>query len=95
MSMVQAQQQDYRLGHTGITEFLLPLGTRPVALGQAFTARADDANAGLWNPAGLAQISRSELGFLHAIYLVEVTLEYIQYAQPLQRNAGMGRMSSF
>lgn len=30
-------------------------GSRPLAMGNAFTAVADDANTGFWNPAGLIQ----------------------------------------
>lgn len=30
-------------------------GARPLAMGNAFTSVADDANAGFWNPAGLIQ----------------------------------------
>jgi hypothetical protein len=33
----------------------LYVGSRPLAMGNAFTAIADDAEAGFWNPAGLVQ----------------------------------------
>jgi hypothetical protein len=38
-------------------EYARPLyiGSRPLAMGNAFTALADDAEAGFWNPAGLVQ----------------------------------------
>ena len=44
-------------------------GSRPAALGQAFTAIADDATALYYNPAGLAQIVRPELnmGLYHLV----------------------------
>jgi len=32
------------------------LGSRPLAMGGAFSGLADDANAVFWNPAGLAQL---------------------------------------
>lgn len=39
---------------TGFTFMKIGVGSRPVAMGQAFTAVADDANALFYNPAGLA-----------------------------------------
>ncbi len=37
------------------------MGPRPRAMGSAFVAVADDANAVYWNPAGLAQLDRFEI----------------------------------
>jgi hypothetical protein len=42
------------------------LGARPVGLGRAFVALADDANAMLYNPAGLAHLERMELTSMYA-----------------------------
>ena len=39
----------------------IPFGTRPLGLGGAFTAVADDANAINWNPAGLSVLRRLSL----------------------------------
>lgn len=39
---------------TGFTFMRIGVGSRPMAMGQAFTAVADDANALFYNPAGLA-----------------------------------------
>jgi hypothetical protein len=39
---------------TGFTFMKIGIGARPVAMGGAYTAVADDANALFWNPAGLA-----------------------------------------
>lgn len=36
-------------------------GTRPDALGGAFTALSDDHNASFWNPAGLSYLDRAEV----------------------------------
>lgn len=43
---------------TGFTFMKVGVGARPVAMGQAFTAVADDANALFYNPAGLSFQSR-------------------------------------
>ena len=39
----------------------VPIGARPIALGGAFSAIADDGTALWWNPAGLAQIGHQEI----------------------------------
>jgi outer membrane protein OmpA-like peptidoglycan-associated protein len=41
-------------------------GVRPAGMGEAFTAVADDANAVLYNPAGLARVSGFELTGMYA-----------------------------
>lgn len=41
-------------------------GARPSALGGAFTALADDANAPAYNPAGISLMGMSELTFMYA-----------------------------
>ncbi len=41
-------------------------GARPAALGGAFTAVSDDANAPAYNPAGIALLTQSELTFMYA-----------------------------
>jgi hypothetical protein len=39
----------------------LGLGARPMAMGNAFVALADDCNSLFWNPAGLANVKKPEL----------------------------------
>ena len=41
--------------------FLDRAGIRPLGMGGAFVAQADDSSAGLWNPAGLAQLKQAEI----------------------------------
>ena len=40
----------------GIPILDLDLGARPLGMGGAFVAVANDGNAGYWNPAGLSQL---------------------------------------
>jgi hypothetical protein len=44
----------------------LDWGARPVGMGGAFTAIADDANAPLYNPAGLVQVQWNEVSAMYA-----------------------------
>ena len=39
----------------------LGVGARPLGMGGAYVAAADDVNAILWNAAGLAQLKRQEI----------------------------------
>ena len=43
-------------------------GARPLAMGNAFTALADDAEAGFWNPAGLVQWQGVKIGGVTKIW---------------------------
>jgi hypothetical protein len=42
------------------------VGTRPLSMGEAFVAVADDGNAIYWNPAGLARMERLQASFNYA-----------------------------
>ncbi len=60
----------------------LQLGTsaRPAGLGLAYTAVANDASAGFWNPAGLAGFGRSEIEFSHHRWIQGVTSQFLGFA---------------
>src|SRR5476649_1335624 len=63
-------------GVAALVSFILPVaqaafqdtgwGARPVGMGGAFTAIADDSNAPLYNPAGLVQVERDEASAMYA-----------------------------
>ncbi|MCK5242550.1 PorV/PorQ family protein [bacterium] len=85
-----ADQTNFDIGKVGGSELKIGLGPRPVAMGEAFVAKADDANATYWNPAGLGQIQGYHASFMHNIYLEDTSLEYLAYAQNLFEGAGIG-----
>jgi hypothetical protein len=65
-------------------EFLnIPVGARPVALGNAYSALADDVNAVNYNPAGLGHIDSSEIEFTHSKWIDTLSYENIAFGQPL------------
>ncbi|MDR2728006.1 MAG: PorV/PorQ family protein [Chitinispirillales bacterium] len=45
----------YAIGQSAVVTLSFPVGARPTAMGEAFTALANDANATFYNPAGLGQ----------------------------------------
>jgi hypothetical protein len=69
------------------------LGARPLGLGGAFAALADDANGIAWNPAGLVQMKRQEALFMHGVYggLSAINYDYLAYVYPMAYSAvGVG-----
>ena len=76
----------------------LGVGVRPMGMGGAYTGVADDANAPLWNTAGLIQLSKSELTAMYSLLYSGLNLQlytsetdqlgyhFLSFAQPLRRN---------
>lgn len=61
----------------------LLVGARPMAMGETFTAVADDANSIYWNPAGIAYIERYEFQFMHAdLYNTGIKNKYFASLMP-------------
>lgn len=42
------------------------IGVRPISMGKAFVAVADDAHAGYWNPAGLAILNTAQISAMYS-----------------------------
>jgi hypothetical protein len=74
----------------------LPTGARQAGLGNAFTAIADDVYATYYNPAGLAQLHRSEFSAYYAKLYSGLTdgssigRSYIAYGHPTQKHGTFG-----
>lgn len=71
------------------------LGARPVGLGRAFVALADDANAALYNPAGLAGMESTQLTSMYArlypgIDDDKLHVGYLGAARPVSRIGTLG-----
>jgi hypothetical protein len=79
-------------GTTGATFLKIEAGARPVAMGGAFVAVADDANTTYWNPAGLAQLEEREITAMHNEWLEDIRYEFLGYAQPIKSE---GRAQGF
>jgi hypothetical protein len=71
----------------------LDANARAVGMGGAYTAMATDANALLYNPAGLAKVARSEATFMHNMYFQGITQEYAAYASPKGWSANLNYLS--
>jgi long-subunit fatty acid transport protein len=72
---------------TSSAQFLkLGAGARAAGMGDAFTSISDDVTAAYWNPAGLAQIKKTELSMMHNTYLVDTQYQFLGAAFPVKSN---------
>jgi len=73
-------------------------GARPLGMGEAFVALADDVNALNFNPAGLVQIKRHEISVMYLDSLVDTWFGFVGYAYPIggkvERQGGKRRFKS-
>jgi len=60
------------------------VGARPLGMGGAFAAIADDATATYWNPAGLVQLKSDEITTMHAVLNLDRNFNFVNYAKRLQ-----------
>lgn len=77
-------------GSTAGAFLKIPMGSRPVSMGEAFVAIADDSNALGWNPGGLDLAKTGEVNFTHLEWLAELRCESVSYLQPLGRLGSIG-----
>jgi long-subunit fatty acid transport protein len=59
--ILPARAVDFISDEFGGSPIPIGAGARPLGMGGAFTAIADDATANTWNPAGMAQLERPEM----------------------------------
>lgn len=65
-------------------------GGRPLAMGGAFYAVADDATAAYWNPAGLAMVEKKELVAMYASLFAGTNMGFLAFAQPTSGKGTFG-----
>ena len=78
------------VGTTGPEELKIPMGVRPIAMGQSFVAVADDANAISWNPAGLRSLGGTHLTAQYDVFIDTVSYNYFAGAAKLSKEIGVG-----
>lgn len=77
----QVEESVSKVGTT-VAQFLkIGAGARPIAMGGAYTALADDINAIYWNPAGIARIGgNGEATFNHAEWLADTQYDFAAFS---------------
>jgi hypothetical protein len=77
-----AQGFDAASAGTSSAQFLkVAAGARGAAMGEAYSALADDAFALDWNPAGLINVKNNSMVFMHSPYLADTFVDYLAYAE--------------
>lgn len=78
-------------GETGFAFLKLGVGARPMGMGSAYVALADDPTAIYWNPAGLARATRVEVTAMHNEWIQSFRQEFAAMRAPLWRGGvGLG-----
>ena len=81
-SVLHAAFSSKSAGTSGAAFLKIGAGARPTAMGGAYTALADDANALYWNPAGLVRLEKREFSASHAEMFESTRLDFLAYAHP-------------
>ncbi len=76
-------------GTSGGNILSIPVGARAIAMGESYTALADDASSLYWNPAGLALLNQSQATFTHNRNIQDTTYNHLSVATPLE-SGGLG-----
>lgn len=78
---------DKKAGTSGAQFLKIGAGARSTAMGDAFVAVADDVNSVVFNPAGLATISKPELTAMHTEYFQDINYDFGAFAYPTDMGA--------
>lgn len=71
------------IGVSGATFLEIGVGSRPLGMGEAFTAGTDDINTIYYNPAGLATLRYPLLSVHHQELILDSRFENVSFAHPL------------
>ena len=83
--LTAAAQQSY------MADFLtLGTGARPLGMGSAFTAIADEASTTYYNPAGISQLSHHEVNFMHSTLAGLAAYDVVSYIYPFSQKMVFG-----
>jgi len=70
---------------------MIGAGVKPLGMGGAYSAIANDGNAIYWNSSGIAQIREPEITIMHAfLYKGIATYDNVSYCQPLPNEVTIG-----
>src|SRR6267378_327417 len=82
------------VGTTAAPVLSIPVGSRAIGMGEAYTAMADDVSSLYWNPAGIALLNQSQASFMYSQWLKDLTYNNASVAVPLE-NGGIGARLSY
>jgi len=77
-------------GSTSTNFQKISMGARGAAMGDSFSAVADDATAMFWNPAGLVLARGSQFSLTHGEWMQGVDSEYFAFSQNMDQDGAIG-----
>ena len=72
----------YGSGTTTADFLKIGVGARATAMGEAFTALANDGTSLYWNPAGLIQMEKRELSATYNLWFQQIRQGYVSFSFP-------------
>jgi hypothetical protein len=84
----QASLGSQRVGTSAGTFLKIGVGARPVGMGGAFVAVANDPSSIYWNPAGIAGLLRKNVTFSHSEWPADINYEYLGLIMPVEKLGG-------
>jgi hypothetical protein len=82
--LTQGRQEDASFAGVRAAEFLtIPVGARGIAMGNSYTAVADDISSIWWNPAGLGFLQQREVMVTVVDYTMDLTYSFAAAASPV------------
>jgi hypothetical protein len=82
-------------GASGAAFLKIGLGARPAGMGGAFAAVADDLNAVQYNPAGLAQLTKTEVAATYLKYFQDINYGLVGGATPVSGLGVLGLSAAY
>ncbi|MBU2530534.1 MAG: PorV/PorQ family protein [Elusimicrobia bacterium] len=77
----------YAGGKAGASFLKISPGAGPAGMGGAYTAMASDINALYYNPAGIGNITQTQIGVTHAEWLSNVNFDFVGGVLPTARGS--------
>jgi hypothetical protein len=78
-------QEVKKVGTSSAAFLRIPVGTKGIAMGSAFTSIADDGSAMFWNPGNIANQSKRTLFVHHSPWLPGLDYNYVGFAMPVKK----------
>ena len=86
---------DGTAGTSGADFLEIGTGSRPLGMGEAFTAAVEDVHSLYYNPAGIATLKYPVLSFMHQELIVDSRFENISFAAPFYSGVLAASNSTF
>lgn len=77
-------------GSVGANFLLMGAGARPLAMGEAYVAVADDASSIYWNPAGLSCLDYPEVLYMYNQWFIDIKHQNFDVAFPTENGTFAG-----